>query len=165
MVDYKTLAGLIDEWVLTFSRCGHLDQDLVYETEKYLDYMLEVKTDYGKNSDKWNNFKAIKEFMSDFINIVRVKSLYEPNNHWKKMKVLFTWSWKWLKWFKQIPVEKILDSLWIEHRNWRCKCPIHEWNNPMAFSFKDELYQCFSCWSKGNWYQIAKLLNVDVKYF
>jgi len=52
--------------------------------------MLEVKTDYGKNSDKWNNFKAIKEFMSDFINIVRVKSLYEPNNHWKKMKVLFT---------------------------------------------------------------------------
>ena len=49
----------------------------------------------------------------------------------------------------RVTIQDILDSQGIQYRGRRCRCPIHCGNNPTAFSFTDEVFNCFVCGSGG----------------
>jgi hypothetical protein len=63
----------------------------------------------------------------------------------------------------EVDVENVLDYLNIQHSRWRCACPVHEWNDKTTFSFKGQIYKCFNCDAKGNWFQLALTLWLEKK--
>lgn len=48
-----------------------------------------------------------------------------------------------------VTIPDILNHFNIEYRRSRCRCPIHGGDNQTAFSFTDEVFQCFACGAKG----------------
>ena len=50
----------------------------------------------------------------------------------------------------EVSLQIVFDELWIHTRINRCICPFCTWTNVLKFSFKNNLYHCFSCESKWN---------------
>lgn len=61
-----------------------------------------------------------------------------------------------------VTITDILDHKGIHYRGRRCRCPIHDGNNPTAFSFTNDVFNCFVCGASGGKLDlIEKLSNVD----
>ena len=61
-----------------------------------------------------------------------------------------------------VSIPEILDHKGIHYRGRRCRCPIHGGNNSTAFSFTDDVFNCFVCGVGGGKLDlIEKLSNVD----
>ena len=63
-----------------------------------------------------------------------------------------------------ITIACILDDFGIKYRRNRCACPVHDGDNPTAFTFNDRYFHCFTRGCKGDIIDLTQALhNTDFK--
>ena len=58
-----------------------------------------------------------------------------------------------------VTITDILNNFNVEFRGSRCRCPIHGGDNQTAFSFTDEVFQCFACGANGGKLDLVEALG------
>ena len=123
----------------------------------YLDWLKAIENKYEKTHNIWCPFniddqKDIIEYIVEDIKWENRQKLVSRYNFLNKIKEI-----DWEK-ARDVPISVVLDYYKIKYIDNRCWCPIHWWKNDTSFWFKNNLYNCFSCWAKWNTIKLASLL-------